>query len=75
MGLVILFLIIFFGAPVMSLGWFIFDLVLFLKCPKEDKEKRRKCRIQLILAAILAFIFVGGVTLLLYMLSQATWHM
>lgn len=75
MGLVILFLIIFFGAPVMSLGWFIFDLVLFLKCPKEDTEKRRKCRIQLILSGILAFIFVGGVILLLYILSQPVWHM
>lgn len=75
MGLVVLFFIIFFGAPVMSLIWFIIDLVLFLKCPKEDKEKRRKCRIQLILAAVLAFIFVGGTALLLYIATQVAWHM
>lgn len=64
-----------FFLPVVSLGWFIVDLVLFLKCPKEDKEKRRKRGIQLVLAAIVAFIFVGGVTMLLYMLSQAVQHM
>lgn len=67
--------LIFIGVPLASLVWFIVDLVLFLKCPKEDKEKRRKCWIQLILSAILAFIFVGGVTLLMYIISQAVQHM
>lgn len=66
---------IIFGLPLLSLVWFIVDLVLFLKCPKEDTKKRRKCRIQLILSGILAFIFVGGLTLLLYILSQAVTHM
>lgn len=64
-----------FFLPVMSLVWFIVALVLFLKCPKEDTKKRRKRGIHLILAAIVAFIFVGGVTMLLYMLSQAVAHM
>lgn len=67
--------LIFIGVPLASLVWFIVDLVLFLKCPKEDKEKRRKCRIQLILSGILAFIFVGGIMLLLYIISRAVEHM
>lgn len=64
-----------FFLPAVSLGWFIVDLVLFLKCPKEDTKKRRKRGILLILSAIVAFIFVGGVTMLLYMLYQTVAHM
>ncbi len=68
-------LIIFFGLPLVSLIWFIFDLVLFLRCPKDEKEKRRRYRNQLIMSGILAFMFIGGVSLLMYWFSKAMEHM
>ena len=68
-------LILFFGLPLVSLIWFIFDLVLFLNCPKGEKEKRRRYRNQLIMSGILAFVFIGGVSLLMYWFSQAMEHM
>ncbi len=68
-------LIIIFGLPLVSLIWFIFDLVLFLKCPKEEREKRRRYRNQLIISGILAFVFIGGVSLLMYWFSQTMRHM
>lgn len=68
-------LFIIFGLPLVSLIWFIFDLVLFLKCPKEEREKRRRYRNQLIISGILAFVFIGGVSLLMYWFSQAMRHM
>lgn len=68
-------LIIFFGLPLVSLIWFIFDMVLFLRCPKDEKEKRRRYRNQFIMSGILAFVFIGGVSLLMYWFSQAMEHM
>lgn len=68
-------LIIFFGLPLVSLIWFIFDLVLFLRCPKDEKEKRRRYRNQSIMSGILAFVFIGGASLLMYWFSQAMEHM
>lgn len=68
-------LIIIFGLPLVSLIWFIFDLVLFLRCPKGEKEKRGRYRNQLIISGILAFVFIGGVGLLMYWFSQAMEHM
>ncbi len=67
--------IILFGVPLASIAWFIYDLVLFLKCPKEEVEKRKKCRIQMILSAILALFFVGTVTSVIYFFSRAVQHM
>lgn len=63
------------GLPLVSLIWFIFDLVLFLRCPKDEKEKRRRYRNQFIMSGILAFVFIGGVSLLMYWFSQAMEHM
>ncbi len=68
-------LIILFDGPLFSLIWFIFSLVLFLKCPKGEKEKWRRYRNRLIISGILAFVFVGGVSLLIYWFSQAMEHM
>lgn len=67
--------IILFGVPLASVAWFIFDLVLFLRCPREEMERRKKYRNQTILSAILAFLLVGGVSLLVYWFSRAVQHM
>lgn len=67
--------IILFGVPLASVVWFIFDLVMLLRCPREESERRKKYRNQTILSAILAFLLVGGVSLLIYWFSQAVQHM
>lgn len=71
----IIILIIVFGIPFTSVVWFIFDLILFLRCPKEKTERRKKYRNQTILSAVLAFLLVGSVSLLIYWFSQVVQHM
>lgn len=68
-------LIIIFGLPLLSLIWFVFDLVLFLKCPKGEQEKRKKYRNQLIMSGVVAFVLIGGISLLMYWFSQVLQHM
>lgn len=71
----IIILIIVFGIPFTSVVWFIFDLILFLRCPKEKTDSRKKYRNQTILSAVLAFLLVGSVSLLIYWFSQVVQHM
>lgn len=64
----IITLAVFFGVPAAMLIWFMVSLILMLKTPKENTEKRRRRKIMTIVSGVIAGILVlviGGFIALL----------
>ena len=59
---------LFFGVPAAMVIWFIVSLIIMLKTPKENIEKRRKRKIMTIVSGVIAgvnVLVIGGLVALI----------
>ena len=70
-----LFLGLFFAMPIGVIIWFIVNTVMFFKCPKEQVEKRKRCKTLMIVSGILSGLFILGYGVLIICFSIALSHM
>lgn len=61
--------------PLSVMMWFIYDLVTFLQCPKEQAEKRKRKFWAMITSGTVMVFYVGIMFGLILWLSSAVEHM
>lgn len=63
-----------FLIPVATLVWFIVQLVLYIRTPREDSRKKTRRNLTII-SAITAFVFCGGLIALIILFTMAIMFM
>lgn len=66
---------IIFGLPLAAVIFFIVSLIQFLVTEKTDTTRRKKRKIQLIIATVIAGILVLGLVALVVLMALAMAHM
>lgn len=61
--------------PLAILIWFIVSLVLFIKCPDEDTDRRKKLKIMLIVSGVVLGLLILAIIALIIILSLAIMNM
>lgn len=61
--------------PLAILIWFIVSLVLFIRCPDEDTDRRKKLKIMLIISSVIFGLLILAIIGLIVILSLAIMNM
>ncbi|MCH5348360.1 MAG: hypothetical protein J1E40_03485 [Oscillospiraceae bacterium] len=61
--------------PLAILIWFIVSLVLFIRCPDEDTDRRKKLKIMLIISSVVFGLLILAIIGLIVILSLAIMNM
>ena len=61
--------------PLAILVWFIVSLVLFVKCPDEDTDRRKKLKIMMIISSVVFGLLILAIAALIVILSLAIMNM
>lgn len=61
--------------PLAAIIWFIYDVAMFVKCPKEQVEKRKRKFWAMIGSGTVVVFYVGVLIGLMVLLSSAVEHM
>ena len=61
--------------PLAILVWFVVSLVLFIKCPDEDTERRKKLKIMMIISSVVFGLLILAIAALIVILSLAIMNM
>ena len=66
----------FFGIiPLAIMVWFIVSFILFIKCPEEDTDRRKKLKVMLIISSVVFGLLILAVAALIVILSLAIMNM
>lgn len=63
------------GTPLIAALWFLGSIFLYIKCPKESVEKKKKWRKHMIISGVVAVLLVSAFIWLVIQFSQAIEHM
>lgn len=61
--------------PLAILVWFIVSLVLFIKCPDEDADRRKKLKVMMIISSVVFGLLILAIVALVVILSLAIMNM
>ena len=61
--------------PLAVLVWFIVSLVLFIKCPDEDTDRRKKLKVMMIISSVVFGLLILAIVALIVILSLAIMNM
>lgn len=67
--------IIMLGTPIMAVIWFIGNIILYIKCPKEMIKEKKGYLIEMIVSGIVAVFFVSALIGLIILFGRAGEHM
>lgn len=71
----ILFIFLLYGIPLAAVVWFIVSLILFVRTPKSEIQRRRRAKVRLIISAVMAGIFLAALIALMITFFIAIAHM
>ena len=61
--------------PLAILIWFVVILVLFIKCPDEDTDRRKKLKVMMIISSVVFGLLILAIVALIVILSLAIMNM
>ena len=61
--------------PIRAVIWFLVSIILYIKCPKEERKEKKRRLIEMIVSGVAAVFLVSALIGLIILLSRALEHM